>query len=292
MQSLNQGCSLAITKSSLLVLLSILQITVAAEPSHPQTTNDTLLWGPYRPNVYFGVRPRLPNSIFTGLIWSNVDTDSLSQACKLPQRKISVPKIRASHTCMTAFRHTCEQDEGMAGYGWDEYDIGTGGRQTIHDEGSNIDITTEFAKVAGGDHGGNWGARIKGALRDGALETTSTTVAFYVGTEGLGPLQLNNEYDKLGYQGDIQLMGTSPGLGGFKIEITKGPSTNRHPHVEHAAAPDRPLDRTMIQSLQVPQEALWKSKRRCAYFYSSSMALLTFDAASLQRSSYSKCLKR
>lgn len=36
--------------------------------------NDSLLWGPYRPNLYFGVRPRQPHSLMTGLMWSNVDT--------------------------------------------------------------------------------------------------------------------------------------------------------------------------------------------------------------------------
>lgn len=36
--------------------------------------NQSLLWGPYRPNLYFGVRPRLPHSLMTGLMWSNIDT--------------------------------------------------------------------------------------------------------------------------------------------------------------------------------------------------------------------------
>lgn len=35
--------------------------------------NQTLLWGPYKPNLYFGVRPRLPNGLWTGLMWSKVD---------------------------------------------------------------------------------------------------------------------------------------------------------------------------------------------------------------------------
>jgi mannosyl-oligosaccharide glucosidase len=51
------------------------------------------------------------------------------------------------------FRHTCEQHQGMTGYGWDDYDARRGGRQTIHDEGNNIDIQTEFIKVEGGQHG-------------------------------------------------------------------------------------------------------------------------------------------
>lgn len=36
--------------------------------------NQSLLWGPYRPNLYFGVRPRIPKSLMTGLMWDKVET--------------------------------------------------------------------------------------------------------------------------------------------------------------------------------------------------------------------------
>ena len=36
-------------------------------------SNESLLWGPYRPNLYFGVKPRLPKSLSTGLLWAKVD---------------------------------------------------------------------------------------------------------------------------------------------------------------------------------------------------------------------------
>ena len=36
-------------------------------------SNDSLLWGPYRSNLYFGVRPRIPKSLTTGLLWAKVD---------------------------------------------------------------------------------------------------------------------------------------------------------------------------------------------------------------------------
>src|SRR5271170_957346 len=36
-------------------------------------SNASLLWGPYRSNLYFGVKPRLPNSLVTGLLWLNAD---------------------------------------------------------------------------------------------------------------------------------------------------------------------------------------------------------------------------
>lgn len=38
-----------------------------------KANNESLLWGPYKPNLYFGVRPRLADSFFAGLMWSKVD---------------------------------------------------------------------------------------------------------------------------------------------------------------------------------------------------------------------------
>jgi mannosyl-oligosaccharide glucosidase len=38
-----------------------------------RASNQSLLWGPYRPNLYFGVRPRIPKSLKAGLMWAKVD---------------------------------------------------------------------------------------------------------------------------------------------------------------------------------------------------------------------------
>ena len=61
-------------KASLLALLPSLALVAARDPQESlKADNDTLLWGPYRPNLYFGVRPRIPKSLLTGLMWTNVD---------------------------------------------------------------------------------------------------------------------------------------------------------------------------------------------------------------------------
>lgn len=46
--------------------------------------NQTLFWGPYKPNLYFGVRPRTPEGLWTGLMWGNVDNYPEVQSSKLP----------------------------------------------------------------------------------------------------------------------------------------------------------------------------------------------------------------
>lgn len=60
--------------SAFLALLSGIHADDPQQPLSAGGGNDTLLWGPYRPNLYFGVRPRLPNSLLTGLLWANADS--------------------------------------------------------------------------------------------------------------------------------------------------------------------------------------------------------------------------
>ena len=56
-----------------LLALSILTNAFPAAIEDPSATNASLLWGPFRPNLYMGIRPRLPGSLLMGLMWSNVD---------------------------------------------------------------------------------------------------------------------------------------------------------------------------------------------------------------------------
>lgn len=106
--------------------------------------NATLLWGPYRPQVYFGVKPRLPDSLIAGLMWAGVDDFQNFQK---------------------GFRHTCEQADELDGYGWEEYDVRTGGRQVVRDRGNGVDLQMEWRKVEGGSEGGHWGVRVTGTVR-------------------------------------------------------------------------------------------------------------------------------
>ena len=45
-----------------------------------KANNESLLWGPYKPNLYFGVRPRIPKSLTAGLMWAKVDDYATAQA--------------------------------------------------------------------------------------------------------------------------------------------------------------------------------------------------------------------
>lgn len=55
--------------------------------------NQSLLWGSYRPNLYFGVRPRLPKSFMGGLMWAKVENYADVQHCELFLLVILRPKM-------------------------------------------------------------------------------------------------------------------------------------------------------------------------------------------------------
>ncbi|KAL1306388.1 hypothetical protein AAFC00_005095 [Neodothiora populina] len=208
-----------------------------------KASNDSLLWGPYRPNLYFGVRPRIPKSIMTGLLWGQVDDYK------------TVPQ---------SMRFTCEQNEGMAGYGWESYDPRSGGVQHIHDKENGLDLTTEFVKFPEhGSHGGSWGARIRGTPREDASPDMHTAILFTVGVEGLGSLNVEGaeeeDQEDKGFLGNVRISGETPELGEFAFTITEGQGV-RPSHGHEPTYHAKPLDRTMVHSIQAPLEALWQAK--------------------------------
>ncbi|KAI7389565.1 glycoside hydrolase, partial [Hortaea werneckii] len=229
------------------LLLASSAATAQEDSLFSKASNDSLLWGPYRPNVYFGVRPRLPKSLTTGLLWGRVEDFQSVQ-----------------HN----IRYTCEQHEGMDGYGWDAYDPRTGGVQTVHDKGNGIDMETSFVKFDEGR--GGWGARIKGTPRDdaqpavgseGGPHQMKTAVWFHAGIEGLGMLEVQDQDsgEELGFDGDVVFTGQGHDLGEFKLTVTE-PEGNSHPIHRHPSYQKKPLDRTLVHSSQVPEEALWQAK--------------------------------
>lgn len=59
-------------------------------------------------------------------------------------------------------RHSCSQDDRLDGYTFTHHDPREGAVQVIKDSQNNVELTIEWLKVPGGDHGGSWAARIKG----------------------------------------------------------------------------------------------------------------------------------
>ena len=230
--------------SAAILLLSVSSSVTAQEETSvfSKATNESLLWGPYRPNLYFGVRPRLPSSLITGLMWGRVEDFAQIQ---------------------NNIRYTCEQGDDMEGYGWDIFDPRTGGVQTMHDKGNGIDLETSFIKF---DQG--WGARIKGTVREDAEggDSLKTSLWLNLGLEGLGSLEVQDAEigESLGFDGNVVLNGETNDLSTFKLSILEPEGKNTHPKHIHPSYHTKPLDRTFVHSTQVPAEAVWQSKRKLA----------------------------
>lgn len=89
-----------------------------------------------RPQAYFGMKTRSPTSPVFGLMW-------------LSHMPSQMPP---------PLRHWCEQGDQLDGYMWQMHDGINFGIQEIKEK--SFFVKTEFVKRAGGDHGGDWSARI------------------------------------------------------------------------------------------------------------------------------------
>jgi mannosyl-oligosaccharide glucosidase len=86
-----------------------------------------------------------------------------------------------------------------------------------------------------------------------------STVIWYNTLEGLGSLEVAGaDTEETGIEGDVVFKGQTQELGDFEVRVTEGKGD--HPQTGHPSYDDKPLDRTLVHSGQVPDEALWQVK--------------------------------
>ncbi|KAK7693188.1 hypothetical protein QCA50_002754 [Cerrena zonata] len=218
---------------SLLLLLPL----VPAVLSEAVNGSESLVWGAYRPNLYFGLRPRVPQSLMTGLMWFGT------------QNYQSISKTR----------HTCEQGDGLDSYTWTNYDAREGGIQIIKDSLNNVKLTTELLKVPGGDHGGSWAARIKGEPINPDIPSRISTI-FYAGLDGLGGIDMESEENENGVDGPVVLTGSSVDLDEFTLRIVDGPDNSGVLNGAHAQAFADRSGKTHVAGFRIPPGTIWQAK--------------------------------
>lgn len=74
-------------------LPTILGLLALIAPARAKTVDSSLysneaplLWGPYRPNLYLGIRPRVPESLIAGLMWGKLDEQDKSGCSEFGER--------------------------------------------------------------------------------------------------------------------------------------------------------------------------------------------------------------
>ena len=152
---------------------------------------EEMLWGSYRPHVYFGMRPRLPTSIVAGILWMIYSTKNSSK------------QIQNAH-----LRHFCKDEDNLAKYGWVYHDGKLFGSQEIID--GNYRLQTDFIKRPGGNFGGDWTARISGKALGQLDKSSGFSLFFYVANEGEGQLVpvIGRDGKLTGIDGDTAELGT------------------------------------------------------------------------------------
>lgn len=116
-----------------------------------------LLWGTYRPQVYFGMKTRTrTDTLVFGLMWYTPNSPTQVQ-----------------------LRHMIKSDDRVE-YRWQVHDGRQVGSQRIIDHHFNIEITTEFLKKKG-RHGGDWILRVH--CNNTSPETKMISLMAYMGLE-------------------------------------------------------------------------------------------------------------
>ncbi|KAL4401573.1 Processing alpha glucosidase I [Malassezia pachydermatis] len=156
--------------------------------------NSSTLWGTYRPQLYFGMRPREPDSLLTGLAWFST----------------------ADFAYANSMRHSASDNNGIDYFKWTYHDGRHFGEQDIVDRLHNYKITTSFVK-SGHLEGqpGHWALRVQGTVLDESRPAELTSF-FYVGSES------RSESLEVDSEGRV----AGPHLGGFSLR-TEEPATNQ-----------------------------------------------------------------
>ena len=119
-----------------------------------------LLWGTYRPSVYFGVRSRTAaDAVVAGLMWERA-------------RGAAAEGRGGGGAGARAVRHECREGDGVEKFGWNKHDGRAFGRQRVVDATHALALETSFVKprallgpAAGGGAGAadgvHWASRVR-----------------------------------------------------------------------------------------------------------------------------------
>ncbi|KAK7479366.1 hypothetical protein BaRGS_00029444 [Batillaria attramentaria] len=170
---------------------------IIAENATTAAVSPDRFWGTYRSNTYFGLKTRTPKSPVFGLMWLTQFTNQMP------------PPVR----------HWCNQGDHLLGYSWLMHDGKTFGVQEL--EEPTYTVKTEFVKRKGGDHGGDWTARITMTPKD-PMQVVVVSSMFYVALDGQGSVQPSLTRNVL-----TGVTGHSEELGDFTLRFPKAETNDQ-----------------------------------------------------------------
>eukprot|EP00475_Leptophrys_vorax_P036978 TRINITY_DN6321_c0_g1_i2.p1 TRINITY_DN6321_c0_g1~~TRINITY_DN6321_c0_g1_i2.p1 ORF type:complete len:782 (+),score=207.86 TRINITY_DN6321_c0_g1_i2:375-2720(+) len=187
----------------LIVSLLLVGTAVTVKPTLAQGTLP--LWGTYRPNVYFGVKARIPKSPIFGIMWYDADNP-----------------LAADHV-----RHDCDDRDGVI-FGWKKHDGARYGVQELLDLRGGVNLTTEF--VAFNEN--EWSVRIRGqSLRNSGADHHLGLMYYWALEDDGDFMNFLSKSSSQGIHSDDVIIQLNFGTAGtYQMHIRKHPSSV-HPEI-------------------------------------------------------------
>ncbi|KAL8106442.1 hypothetical protein AgCh_029997 [Apium graveolens] len=154
---------------------------------------ESLYWGTYRPQVYLGVRARVPQSLVAGMMWI----------------------IYKEGTYF--IRHVCQDSDDLKKYGWTHHNGRDYGHQDLVDQ--DLTLVVKFLKSKGdySGYGGDWVVRSDVEMEN-SKEEGKAHLFFYIADEGENALSLGK-----GVMGDhndsVLASGSRSDVGNWELHL-------------------------------------------------------------------------
>ncbi|GLU06199.1 hypothetical protein SLE2022_232490 [Rubroshorea leprosula] len=158
---------------------------------------ESLYWGTYRPQVYFGVRTRTPRSLIAGLMWIGMKDERYFM------------------------RHVCQDSDELSKYGWTRHNGRDYGQQLLVDQ--EMTLETSFLKSKGADsgYGGDWAVRLEVQIQKTRWNDEfqrNANLFFYLADEDGNALTLSQDTIQM-QQSSLVALGSRTDIGGWQLHI-------------------------------------------------------------------------
>lgn len=176
----------------LLAWLSVCLAMAVAYAAASMQEGASTIWGTYRPQLLFGMRPRMPKTLVSGLLY------------------YSPSGLRKG----APIRHGADANQDLDTFKWTYHDGRNFGIQEIVDPANNYMVETTFVKT-GHEEGspGHWAVRLRGTVLDESKPAELLTY-YYVGSENTKyPIRVNEHGEARGQT-----------LGGYTLRVESNSS--------------------------------------------------------------------
>ncbi|CAN1794618.1 Mannosyl-oligosaccharide glucosidase GCS1 [Linum perenne] len=167
---------------------------------------ESLYWGTYRPQVYFGVRARTPRSLVAGLMWLGVKDGRYEM------------------------RHVCQNSDELSKYGWIAHNGRDFGKQELVEQ--ELKLETSFLKSRSPDsgYGGDWAVQIdvqheKSGSSNELLRTGH--LFFYLADESGNALSLSKDANE-NHETSLLASGSRADVGEWQVHLNSKDTLEVH----------------------------------------------------------------